>query len=138
MIPSDREEVVREVKAKISSLKGDRARGVKVYATNCASCHRLAGQGHTVGPDLEAVRGRNKKALLVDLLDPSRAVEPSCQMYLVETASKEILSGLVVGETPSAVTLGRAVGEEQSVLRRDLGSVKAAAASMMPEGSKRT
>src|SRR5439155_27145422 len=48
----EREEVIREISAKMAGLKGDRARGEKVYLTNCATCHRLAGHGMKGGPDL--------------------------------------------------------------------------------------
>src|SRR5207237_8816509 len=81
----EREEVIKEIGAKLAGLKGDRARGEKVYQTNCATCHRLAGQGTKVGPDLEGVLGRERAALLVDILDPNRAMDPSYQVYVVRT-----------------------------------------------------
>jgi putative membrane-bound dehydrogenase-like protein len=130
----EREEVIREISAKLASLKGDRTRGEKVYLTNCATCHRLAGKGTKVGPDLEGVIGRDPKALLVDLLDPNRAMDPSYQMYVVRTTSNETVNGVLAGETPAGVTLRRAGGEETTVLRRDIAEIKAWPASMMPEG----
>jgi putative heme-binding domain-containing protein len=130
----EREEVIREMTAKLEGLRGDRARGEKVYLTNCATCHRLAGKGTKVGPDLDGVIGRDPKALLVDVLDPSRAMDPSYQMYVVRTTSNETVNGVLASETPAGVTLRRAGGEETTVLRRDIAEIKAWPVSMMPEG----
>ncbi|MEZ6047183.1 MAG: hypothetical protein R3C11_16705 [Planctomycetaceae bacterium] len=45
---------------------------------SCTSCHRHAGKGNTVGPDLSSVNGRKEKAwLLESILQPSREMSPS-------------------------------------------------------------
>jgi putative membrane-bound dehydrogenase-like protein len=133
-VSSDREEVIREIGAKLVGLKGDRARGEKVYQTNCATCHRLRGQGIKVGPDLEGVIGRDRKALLVDILDPNRAMDPSYQVYVIRTAANETFNGVIATETPASITLRRPAGEETTVLRKDIAEIKAWPASLMPEG----
>ncbi len=120
--------------AKIEKLEPDVTRGEKVYRTSCAVCHRLHGQGFDVGPNLGSVAGREKRALLTDMLDPNRAMAPQFQVYLVKTTSGETLTGIVASETPSGLTLRRANGEESSVLRRDIAEIKAWPASLMPEG----
>jgi putative membrane-bound dehydrogenase-like protein len=130
----EREDVIRGIAAKMAGLKGDRARGEKVYQTSCATCHRLAGQGTKVGPDLEGVLGRERAALLVDILDPNRAMDPSYQVYVVRTAANETVNGILVTETPAGVTLRRAGGEESTIARRDIAEIKAWPASLMPEG----
>jgi putative membrane-bound dehydrogenase-like protein len=72
----DREQLIEEIFAKVSKLKPDALAGEKVYMTSCSTCHRLHGQGYEVGPSLSSVAGRDKKALLTDILDPNRAVAP--------------------------------------------------------------
>ena len=50
---TDRHRVVAEWSARVLSLTGDAVRGQKVYATHCANCHRLHGQGfpgHFISP----------------------------------------------------------------------------------------
>jgi putative membrane-bound dehydrogenase-like protein len=130
----EREEVIREYVAKMANLKGDRTRGEKVYTTNCATCHRLAGKGIKVGPDLEGVLGRERQALIVDILDPNRAMDPSYQMYVVRTTANETVNGILATETPAGLTLRRAGGEETTILRRDIAEIKAWPASLMPDG----
>jgi putative membrane-bound dehydrogenase-like protein len=129
----DRQELVREMSAKVMALKGDPVSGERVYVRNCATCHRWHGQGVRVGPDLTAVSGRDTEALLTDILDPNRAVDPAYQTYVIRT-SKEEFSGVLASETPAAVTLVRAGGEQATVLRRDIVAIKAWPASLMPEG----
>jgi putative membrane-bound dehydrogenase-like protein len=133
-VSADREEAIREVSAKVAALKGDAVRGSKVFETSCLTCHRLRGRGVKVGPDLEGVIGRDRRALLVDLLDPNRAMDPSYQVYVVKTGAGELLNGVIAAETPGSVTLRRAAGEETTVLRKDIVEMKAWPASLMPEG----
>ena len=131
----DREQLIQEMFAKISTLKADAIAGEKVYMTSCATCHRLHGQGYEVGPSLSSVAGRDKKALLTDILDPNRAVAPQYQVYLVKIpGARDPVSGIIAAETPSSITLRRANAEETLVLRRDILEIKAYTASLMPEG----
>jgi putative heme-binding domain-containing protein len=132
-VDADRQEVVRAVTEKVMALQGDAVRGERVYVQNCATCHRWHGQGFRVGPDLTVVAGRDKRALLVDILDPNQAIDPAYQTYVVKTA-KEEFSGILASETPASVTLLRAGGEQSTVLRGDIVTIRAWPASLMPEG----
>ncbi len=131
---SEIEQAIRDLSPKVLALQGDPVRGEKAYMTHCATCHRLHGQGFKVGPGLETVAGRDKKALFTDILSPNRAIDPAYQVYVVRTPGKEMLSGVIAAETPTSLTLRRAQGEETTVLRRDIAEIKAWPASMMPEG----
>ncbi|HVE39063.1 MAG TPA: PVC-type heme-binding CxxCH protein [Planctomycetota bacterium] len=132
---SDRDQVIEEIWTKVSTLKGDALAGEKVYMTSCATCHRMHGQGFEVGPSLSSVAGREKKALLTDILDPNRAVAPQFQVYLVKIpGARDPVSGIIASETPTSITLRRANAEETTVLRRDILEIKAYTASLMPEG----
>jgi putative membrane-bound dehydrogenase-like protein len=131
---SDRDELVRELSPKVLALAGDRLRGEKMYLTNCASCHRWFGQGSKVGPDLATVVGKEKKLVLVDILDPNRQVDPAYRVYVVKTAAGEMVTGIISAETPGGITLRRAMGEETTVLRRDIAEMKAWPASIMADG----
>jgi len=131
----DREELIQQMWAKIEKLKPDPVAGEKVYMTTCATCHRLNGQGYEVGASLSSVAGRDKKALLTDILDPNRAVAPQYQVYLVKIpGARDPIFGIISAETPTSITLRRANAEETVVLRRDILEIKAHTASLMPEG----
>jgi putative membrane-bound dehydrogenase-like protein len=128
------EATIEALWAKIEKLAPDATRGEKVYRTSCATCHRLHGQGFDVGPNLGSVAGRDKKALLADLLDPNRAMAPQFQVYVIKTRAGELLTGVVAAETPAGITLKRANDERSSVARADIAEMKAWPASLMPEG----
>jgi len=54
--------------------------------------------------------------------------------YLVETKGGAVLSGIVVEETATSVTLRRAGGEQDVVLRSDIREMVSSRLSLMPEG----
>jgi putative membrane-bound dehydrogenase-like protein len=128
------DELVDQMAPKVFALTGDRGRGEKVYMTNCATCHRLHGQGFKVGADLTSVAGRDRLSLLTDILNPNKAIDPQFQVYVVKTPKGELISGVIAAETPASITLRRANAEENTVLRRDIAEIKAWPASLMPEG----
>ena len=128
------EEMLEKMTSKVIPLKGERTAGEKVYMTSCATCHRLHGQGFDVGPGLQSVAGRDRRALLTDILNPNRAIDPKFQQYVVRTTANALITGIVRTETPSSITLRRAQGEETTILRQDIAEIKAWPASMMPEG----
>jgi len=116
------------------NLAGDAAGGLKIYIERCASCHRAAGQGHPLGPDLVTVKTSGKEKLLVNILDPNREVAPQYLSYLVETKTGEALTGIIVNETAASVSVRQANGIETVVLRSNLARIQSQGQSAMPEG----
>ncbi|MFO0877786.1 MAG: PVC-type heme-binding CxxCH protein [Gemmataceae bacterium] len=116
-------------------LKADPMAGKKVFQKNCATCHRLENVGVQVGADLlAALRNKTADALLIDILDPSREVDPRFVAYQVTTRRGQILSGIVAAETAASVTLKRGEGAEDTILRTQIDTVESTGKSLMPEG----
>ncbi len=113
---------------------GDVARGKLVFEKNCASCHDLTGGGQAVGPHLAAMVSRGAESVLFNILAPSSEVEPRYLEYVVMTADGQVLSGLIAGETSTAVTLRGADGKTATVLRVDIEAMQNTGKSLMPEG----
>ena len=64
--------------------------------------------GTEVGPDLlSALRNKTPDQLVIDVLDPSREVDPRYVNYQVTTTSGRSVSGLLAVETPTSITLRR-------------------------------
>ncbi len=117
------------------ALKGDSGRGKAVFQKNCATCHRLDNVGVEVGADLQSVlANKTPDRLLVDILDPSREVDPRFIDYLVVLNSGKVVTGLIAAETAASVTLRRAEKAEDTILRSQIESIAATAKSLMPEG----
>jgi putative heme-binding domain-containing protein len=132
-IAPDRQKVVEAYQAALR-LKGDATRGKMVFKKNCSTCHRLQNVGVEVGPDLlSALRNKTPDTLLVDILDPSREVDPRYINYYVTTKAGRSFTGMMAAETASSVTLRRAEKAEDTILRSDIDEIQATAKSLMPE-----
>lgn len=129
----DRSAVI-ESRREALSHAGDRQRGGAIFAAHCATCHLVEGVGARVGPDLSGIAARPPKALLVDILDPSRDVPPDYMNYVVATTDGRVLSGLLAGETATTIALRLPDGVAQSVAREDVERLQATGKSLMPEG----
>jgi putative heme-binding domain-containing protein len=115
-------------------LTGVGAAGQKTFQARCALCHRLAGQGQALGPDLASVRANGKEKLLTSIVDPNGEVAPQFVSYLIETKDGESLAGIIVIENATSVTLRMAGGMESVVARANIASLQSQGKSLMPEG----
>ncbi|MBA4146592.1 MAG: HEAT repeat domain-containing protein [Verrucomicrobia bacterium] len=122
-------------KYKISlSLKGNRQNGEKVFDNNCMVCHRFAGKGIELGPNLETVQQWEPEKLLMNILEPNREVASNHVAYEIELKDGSTLSGLIAEETASSITLRRAESTEETILRSNIERITSSGLSIMPEG----
>lgn len=128
-----REDVVKSFAA-ATDLPGDAARGRELFRNKCAACHRSAGEGHALGPDLETVRNAGREKLLTSILDPNREVAPNLVGYAIETRDGDLHVGVVASEDARDVTLRMAFGQDVVVPRARIKSMKSDGLSLMPEG----
>jgi putative heme-binding domain-containing protein len=115
-------------------LKGDAAKGKATFQKTCAACHRLDGVGTEIGPNLAAMQNRGAEAILVNVLDPNREVNPQFVDYVVDTTDGRTLTGMLAAETANSVTLKRAEGATDTVLRSNIRQMRSSRVSIMPEG----
>lgn len=116
------------------AMSGDRERGREVFKKVCAACHKLDGIGHEVGPNLAAMQNRGPEAILVNVLDPNREVNPQFVNYLLLTDDGRSLTGMIAAETATSVTLKRAEAQTDTVLRVNIEELASTRLSIMPEG----
>ncbi|REK09877.1 MAG: hypothetical protein DWQ37_17365 [Planctomycetota bacterium] len=128
-----REEVVDRFTASLDRM-GERARGAALFEKHCLGCHTVQSRGHRVGPDLSGIASRSKEDLLVDLFDPSRQLVPQYAAYTLLTHNGQVLSGVLVSETATSVTLRRAEGAQDFVPREQIAELRATGKSLMPDG----
>ena len=129
--PARNESVVAGKSARIT---GDATRGAKIYETACMVCHKIADKGNDVGPHLGTIKAWTAEQLVTNILDPNREVSPNFALYLVETNDGRTLSGLITSETAGNLTLKRADGGTDTVLRSEIKSLTSPGISLMPEG----
>jgi putative heme-binding domain-containing protein len=116
------------------TMTGDATRGAKIYESACMVCHKFADKGNDVGPHLGTIKAWTPEQLLTNILDPNREVSPNFALYLVETHDGRTLSGLIASETAGNLTLKRADGGTDTVLRSEIKFLSSPGISLMPEG----
>ena len=115
-------------------LKPVPAEGRTVFNAVCASCHRLDREGHAVGPDLFDIRRQTKENILFHIVNPDAEIAPAFTAYLAEAKDGRILSGILIGDTSTSISLRGPLGIETSLLRADLAKLEALPGSLMPTG----
>ena len=115
-------------------LQGDVQRGAAVFKKVCSTCHALGGVGHPIGPNLAAMRNRGPEAILLNVLDPNREVNPKYLSYSLLTADGRTLAGMIEEETATSITLRRADNAKHTILRIDIDELRSSGISLMPEG----
>jgi putative heme-binding domain-containing protein len=117
---------------------GDPKRGQALFAspnTNCATCHKVHGQGGDVGPDLSQIGGKFDRTHLIEsILDPSAEITQGYHATIIETKSGRVFTGIVKSESPTSVTLLDGEGKQVTVALRDIESRTMSKVSLMPSG----
>ncbi|MBA4017247.1 MAG: cytochrome C [Pirellula sp.] len=116
------------------TIKGDVEMGRLHFKKNCSSCHKAEGFGHEIGPNLASIKTRGPDAILTNVLDPSREVNPQFVNYTAVTDDGRTITGLIGAESATAVTLRRAEGQQDTILRVNLEELASTGLSLMPEG----
>ncbi|MBN8246977.1 MAG: c-type cytochrome [Verrucomicrobia bacterium] len=132
-VPASRAELVTAFLPALQD-RGQPDRGAVVFRERCATCHALRGEGVALGPDLASVASNGPEKLLVSILDPNRDLTPNYVAWTAETRAGEVVTGILVRETDTAVTLRQAGGAEVTLSRADLTRCRPDGRSLMPEG----
>lgn len=127
----DRHRILEEYRSVLRDA-GDIENGRAVFLRVCATCHQHGRDGAKVGPDLTGVRNQPAEALLLHILVPDAEIYPGYENYECETADGRSLGGLLAAETATSITLRRALGEEDTIPRRQIVSLRASRVSLMP------
>lgn len=106
------------------------------HATSCSKCHRLAGEGGAIGPDLSTAA---KKFSLQDMIDaiiePSKAISDQYGSHQVVTDDGRVLVGRTVeiGEEVYVYTV-EADAKPVILKKEDITSITPSKISQMPVG----
>lgn len=113
--------------------RADLGNGRRLFSKTCQQCHKLYGEGQTIGPDLTGSNRSNLDYLLLNLIDPSAEVARDYRVSAVETTNGRKFTGIVVERSPARLIVQTAT--ERIVLpAEDVESVSESEISIMPEG----
>lgn len=107
-------------------------------AVACSSCHRFAGEGGAVGPDLTGVSGRfSARDLLESIIEPNKEISDQYGAVVIELKNGDWVTGRVAnmnGDTLNVAENMLAPGSFTNVKRNDVAQISASSTSPMPEG----
>ncbi|MEI6536383.1 MAG: PVC-type heme-binding CxxCH protein, partial [Verrucomicrobiaceae bacterium] len=82
----DKKKLIASLKTKLTPgfiARGDQSQGRALYAGICAACHKLYGEGNTIGPDLTGSGRHDIGYLIENIADPSAVVAADFTMFVV-------------------------------------------------------
>jgi putative heme-binding domain-containing protein len=133
----DRMKVYERLRGTVLTRSADSTSGRRIFASQCAACHSFDGAGGQLGPDLTGIRNQPADAILLHALVPDYEIAPGYQAYVVETRDGRTLFGRLESEAPNSVTLRDASSVSHVILRSQVVSMSASAASLMPSELER-
>jgi len=83
---------------------------------NCAVCHKLGGEGGSIGPDLAGSAARSPRELLASIVMPGKARDPKYQTVTVTLKNGDKVTGIKKEEDADSIRIYDAV-ELPPVLR---------------------
>ncbi|MGI8604179.1 MAG: c-type cytochrome [Verrucomicrobiales bacterium] len=115
----------------------DFARGKNLFvATACLTCHRFAGEGGGLGPDLTGSANRySLRDLLENIIDPSKAISDQYESTMIEKTDGSVLVGRILQQDGGKISVAMnplVPGESVEVRATDVKERKPYPISMMP------
>jgi len=98
---------IRSLSANAAKPAGDADAGAGLFRSQgCVGCHRVRGEGGSLGPDLSGIgAARSVDNLKQSILDPSAEVQPLYWTVKFEDASGRVVQGFLLNEDTYTVQL---------------------------------
>jgi len=138
--PHDRQAAMISLKHKLSAPAdtiADLASGRAIFHELCGKCHKLYGEGQTIGPDLTGSNRSNLDYLVENVIDPSAVVDKDYRVSLLMMADGRVLNGVIVSQNERTLQL-QTQTERLTIDKKEVEAIKPTAQSPMPEGQLET
>jgi putative membrane-bound dehydrogenase-like protein len=138
--PEEKRKLIAQLKAEFTPVvlaTADKSQGRAIFKKLCATCHRLYGEGNSIGPDLTGSNRDNLDYLLDNIIDPSAVVTADFRMSVLSLADGRVLNGLILAKTDRTLTL-RTATETVTVERSEIEEQTTSPLSLMPDNQLQT
>ena len=122
---------------------GDAERGRTIFRertqVSCVRCHRIAGNGGDVGPDLTKLAAdplKTRKYLLESLVAPNKAIAKGFESVLLLDSSGNSFTGIIKKESGEKVDLMTAEGKLISLAKEEIEQRRPAKSAMPDDLTK--
>jgi len=107
--------------------------GSRLFAAQCASCHRVAGRGGRIGPDLTRIGiARSRAAMIREIRTPSEWIPPSFETVTVVTKDGQRIRGIKKNEDVFSIQVMDTRERIQGYLKSNLQELVYEKGSLMP------
>lgn len=111
----------------------DAAAGQKHFQKLCASCHSLERIETEIAPKLQGTGAKGIEYAIENVVDPNAVIGRDYQARIVRTVDSQVITGLVLEETPSAIRL-RTATDTVTIDRQSIEELRISENSFMPMG----
>jgi len=131
--------------ASLNEAGRNRDRGKSLFKdVSCQQCHKMNGDGGSVGPDLKTVREKiaagklTPQDVLTSMLQPSKDIEQKYRTQIIITAAGKLHSGVVIEETDDLIKLAASPLDKNAavveIAKSEIDEREESTISIMPEG----
>ena len=112
---------------------GNAENGARLFASQCTSCHRVAGRGGRIGPDLTRIGvARSRTALVREIRAPSEWVPPGYETVTLVTKDGQRIRGAKKNEDVFSIQVMDVRERIQGFMKANLQDVIYEKDSLMP------
>jgi len=124
--------------AELLKLAGNIEQGKQLFhktaGVACRNCHRIAGDGTELGPDLSQIGKKyDRTKLLESILEPSKNIDPQFVTWVIETVSGKVISGLLVRKDDTEIIVKDAQNKQHRFVMSEVEGAHPQQKSLMPE-----
>ena len=124
----------RDLLTPAALAKGDAMKGKTTFMATCGACHKLFGEGQSVGPDITGSNRADLNYLLENVLDPNAVIGKDYQLNVFSMKDGRVMSGVTKAESAAAVQIAMMGGLEFTLQVADIAKREVSKLSTMPEG----
>ena len=134
--PADRQKLMDQWKTKLTTetlANANREQGAATFKKICSSCHRMYGDGGTIGPDLTGSNRDNLDYLLSNIIAPSAVVPKQFTTSVIVLDDGRVITGVVLNDAGGRITIQ--TDKDQIVIdANDVDTRRETGKSLMPDG----